>query len=120
MTDRAYYRNRGAGFTREDGTRVERGQVFQPTDFELRRLAHKLRPYTGTIPPEDFPAPRPRVPATPVNPEGWSLSMTPELYLELEPEGHHAAEARKLLGLEDADPEPAAAVEEKGNGDEDD
>jgi len=42
------YRNRGAGWTRADGTRIERGDEFVPTEDELIRKAYKLR-YLGPV-----------------------------------------------------------------------
>lgn len=36
------YRNRGAPWTRSDGTRIERGAVFEPTAEERLRRAYKL------------------------------------------------------------------------------
>jgi len=36
------YRNGGAPWTRADGTRIERGAEFVPTEDELRRRAYKL------------------------------------------------------------------------------
>lgn len=38
------YKLVGAPFTRADGTRIERGDVFVPTDEELIRRRHKLQP----------------------------------------------------------------------------
>lgn len=43
------YRNDGAPWTRADGTRVERGAVFEPTPEELLRRAYKLRPSTEPL-----------------------------------------------------------------------
>jgi hypothetical protein len=42
------YRNRGAAWTRADGTRIERGAEFVPTRDELLRRAYKLE-YAGSV-----------------------------------------------------------------------
>lgn len=36
------YRNRGAPWTRLDGTEIRSGQVFEPTEDERRRKQYKL------------------------------------------------------------------------------
>lgn len=41
------YRNDGAGWYRRDGTRIDRGDVFEPTPEELRTRRYKLRKADG-------------------------------------------------------------------------
>jgi len=64
------YRNRGAGWMRSDGTRVERGDEFVPTEEELRRRAYKLR-YVG--PADEFAHEPPYAPPNGGNVEDYSL-----------------------------------------------
>lgn len=48
------YRNRGAPWTRPDGTRIERGQEFEPTEDERIRKPHKLE-FVGSLPDDPLP-----------------------------------------------------------------
>lgn len=93
MTDVTLYRNVGAPFGREDGTRVERGEVFVPTEIELIRRAYKLEKIgereTSTLT---------RPIAREIDAEGWNLRMKPALYLQLDPDGPYADAARRSLG----------------------
>lgn len=93
--------NIGATFGRRDGTRARRGQTFLPTAEELRRFKYKLRP----IDPRTRPlvlSPRAVDPAVPAAPEApvmeWPMRMAPALYLQVYPDGPHAALAQKLIG----------------------
>lgn len=85
------YENTGAPFSRPDGTRIESGGVFEPTAEELGRRRHKLRPLGPQV-AEPQPPPLPE--SEPV--VGWPLKMAPERYLQLHPDGPHAAQARTL------------------------
>lgn len=49
------YRNRGAPWLRADGTRVQRGDEFVPTEEELLRRSYKLE-YVGPAPEDPEPA----------------------------------------------------------------
>jgi hypothetical protein len=107
------YRNVGAPFWREDGTKIDRGAVFEPTDDELLRLAYKLQPFSpepqtatsgdaGTV-PELLYSRWPR----------WPLKLDPVLYLRLHPRGAYADLARELTQL----PPPTLAEEAGGAAD---
>lgn len=93
------YRNRGAPFTRDDGSVWERGAVNEPTDNELRRRVYKLRPVLN-VPVSQAAAVAPDAVA---GEEVWPLQMRPEVYARLHPEGQHAELARKLLAVDEED-----------------
>lgn len=87
--------NTGAPFHREDGSVVERGEQFDATEDELRRMAYKIRPCAKPEEPkpaEDWQQ----------NPE-WPLVLSPRLYLRMSPDGPYAALARRLTGQEEAE-----------------
>lgn len=97
------YENMGAPHHRPDGSIVDTGQVFEPTERELLTWGRKFRlvegqavPESGTTVPTSTQATKPseRVPDS-----RWKLTMHPDLYLKLHPDGVHAATARLVLGL---------------------
>lgn len=93
-----YYRNIGAPFNRDNGARVQSGEVFVPTQRELNRRRNKLRRVDPAG--EDIRPPEPAPPP----PAGWPLRMSPETYLRLTPDGPHAELARALAGPEPVEP----------------
>ena len=109
------YQNIGAPFRSSDGTMIERGTVYVPTDADLRQRHKKLRALgsaTGGEPMNSASVGTPE-PAFPVlggrtaPPEAasgprWTMIMSPDMYLRLHPKGQHAPLARQVLGL----PEP--------------
>lgn len=48
------YLNRGAPWTRADGTRCETGEIFEPTEDERVRKAYKLQ-LVGSSPDDPLP-----------------------------------------------------------------
>jgi len=67
------YRNRGAGWTRADGTRIENGDEFVPTQDELRLRSYKLR-WVGSA--EEFtpdPHPESEDPEEPIDVEDFHV-----------------------------------------------
>jgi hypothetical protein len=94
------YRNRGAPFTREDGTVIASGEVFVPTDVERKRRAYKLRP-AGERAVDARAEYRTARPAAKTVRPGWDRDMSPELYLQLDPNGPYAEDARQALGKAD-------------------
>lgn len=48
------YRNQGAPWSRRDGTRIERGDEFEPTDDERLRKAYKLE-FVRRLPDDPLP-----------------------------------------------------------------
>lgn len=99
------YYNRGAPFTRDDGSEWERAAVHEPTDNELKRRRYKLRavidraatPLPSTPPPLE------------VDGEVWPLQMPPKTYIRLHPDGPHKELAQKLV-------EAAGESEEEADG----
>lgn len=99
------YENTGAPHHRPDGSVVETGAVFEPTERELLTWGRKFKlvdgqddaPKMGTNVPTTTATGKPVLP--PVTDKRWKLSMHPDLYLKLHPEGTHAATARAVLGL---------------------
>ena len=95
------YRNTGAQFTRDNGSKWLHNEIHTPTENELKRRVYKLRPAPGEV-----ETPRTaQVVATPDNIEGeekWILTMRPDVYLKLHPEGGHAALAKRMLAAERA------------------
>ena len=93
------YKNVGARFPREDGSWIERGEVFAPTDAELAQRGFKLRHWN----PDPSEVTKEAAPALQDDEEQrvWGLKMEPERYLELYPDGPNADLARKVLDAED-------------------
>jgi hypothetical protein len=115
------HRNKGAPFRRDDGSIWAKGMVAEPTDNELRRRKHKLKPEVIDNRPPPPPAPIPAPPTPPpveeapaeeeeeeVVPTEWTLAMKPALYLRLHPNGPHAELAQKLVNEQDEEEEPDA------------
>jgi len=108
------YRNTGAPFTRDDGTRWEPDMVAEPTANELARRAYKLRPVIEVVEPS--PSPPVMESSDVAGEEGqspWPLRMSPERYLTLHPEGPHAGQANEILTQQRLD------EEERTDGDSD-
>lgn len=88
------YRNKGAPWTRPDGTRIERGAEFEPTEEELARKRGKL---AYVRPDEDAPTPEP----APDRDELEDYRTSPGWYL-IRGERYHGAEAaRRALESDD-------------------
>lgn len=98
------YRNRGAPFTRDDGSEWERGAVHEPTDNELKRRRYKLRAVVDRAEPSP-----PSTPPLQVDGEEWPLQMPPDTYIRLHPDGPHKELAQKLV-------EAAGGSEEEADG----
>ncbi len=103
------YRNKGAPFTRDDGSEWASGEVCVPTENELRRRRYKLRAVVNV--------PTPQAAAiSQAGSEGWPLQMQPNVYLRLHPTGKHAELARQLLGVDAGDTEQPAEEGASSNG----
>lgn len=113
-----HYINSGAPFDRDDGTRVARGDVIEPTEKELVLFRYKLRLFKGdvaTAPKPRQKPPRHQEPAAPGRwGKDWPLQMDPDLYLKLHPEGTYA----KLARMVSAQPELEVEGSEGGDSDE--
>lgn len=102
------YQNVGAPLHLADGTVVERGQVFEPTPRELQVWRYKLQQVASTTPLGSSASVRMGVTAQPHAQvpsmrlvdaiAEWPLAMAPQMYLKLNPDGVHAAQARKIVG----------------------
>ena len=103
------YRNRGAPFTRDNGSVWARDEVAVPTEGELRRRVYKLRAVVD-IPTAQAAA------VSQAEGEGWPLQMQPDVYVRLHPTGQHAELARKLLGVDAGDTEQPAEEGADSNG----
>lgn len=103
-----FYRNTGAPIPRDtpDGGLifVPKGAVFEPTPREIKQFAYKIVEVGEEPKPTDVMAPAMPAPLPTLPPE-WPLSMRPELYVKIHPEGKHAALARIILGLPPVTPE---------------
>jgi len=75
----ARYRNTGATIPRTDQPDVVRGEVFEPTERELRQCAYKLER---------------------VDEPEWPLETEPSDYLERWPDGPKADLAREVLDVD--------------------
>ena len=83
------YTNVGPAFPRDAGGRVERGEIFEPTERERRVWGFQLQ----AVKPE------PKVlPVASGTHAEWPMQMSPEKYLKIAPNGDHAALARALTG----------------------
>lgn len=72
--------NIGAGWLRPDGTRIEPGEHFVPTEDELIRKRHKIEPLVTQVPASPPPA-RPVVHddrGTAPLPIAWGVDMADE------------------------------------------
>ena len=102
------YRNTGAPFARDNGTRWERDMVAEPTENELARRAYKLQAVVAAVEP---------LPLPPVEGEEvrapWPLRMSPKRYLTIHPQGPHAEQANEILAQEKLE------EEERSGGDSD-
>lgn len=107
MPKLTWYRNTGAAFPVEDGTRVGTGDIFVPTADCLKRRRNKLEYVARSeLPtwaleleaeiggPDD-------VPDAPSDSPEWTLAMTPADYLSRYPTGQHAELARQLVDATD-------------------
>lgn len=104
----AQYVNTGAPFQREDGSWVKTLEQFAASAKEIRQFQYKLRLVvaSGELPsptaPSDYQggaAARP-----------WPMPMTPALYLQVAPEGEHAALARQLVAPDVTESVPTESV----------
>lgn len=87
------YKLTGAGFERADGSWVETGTVFEPTESELRRRGYKLVPVLdseGVVEDENGSE-------GVIQSNDWPLKMEPDRYLQVHPDGKYADLARKVL-----------------------
>jgi hypothetical protein len=102
------YRNDGAGWYRRDGTRINRGDVFDPTPGELRQRRHKLKKVDGKNEPTVAVESSPSSVEEPEEPTAYlDQYATGGGWYDIPGTGKVQGKAKALaaLGVTDAEPE---------------